>query len=114
MAEPSQSSHGVDAQVMEQLLDNAAKYSPTGSLIEVTATSRGGGVLVSVNDQGIGIARGDQARLSEPFYQVSPMIYPTKRAYPATVRLSRPKAKSAGHQPQSAQVAPFPCRASGS
>ena len=38
-----------------QLLDNAAKYSPSGSTISVSAKIRQGDVVLSIADQGVGI-----------------------------------------------------------
>lgn len=51
-------------QIMINLLDNAIKYSPGNSSIDVRAKSEGGGVRVSVADQGSGI---DPLRLSTLF-----------------------------------------------
>jgi len=52
------------------LLENAAKHSPEGSEIKVTARSCDGNVLVAVADSGPGIPPADQARIFEPFEQV--------------------------------------------
>jgi len=42
-------------QVLDNLLDNAVKYSPDGGKIVVEAGVKGGELLVSVSDEGIGI-----------------------------------------------------------
>jgi CheY-like chemotaxis protein len=42
-------------QVMQNLLDNAAKYTPEGGRIEVRARREEGAVLVAVQDNGIGM-----------------------------------------------------------
>jgi PAS domain S-box-containing protein len=42
-------------QVMQNLLDNAAKYTPEGGRIEVRARREDGAVLVAVQDNGIGM-----------------------------------------------------------
>jgi CheY-like chemotaxis protein len=44
------------AQVIANLLDNAAKYTPDGGLIWLTAEPQGDAVTLSVNDSGVGIA----------------------------------------------------------
>jgi len=44
------------AQVFSNVLNNAAKYSPAGTLITLTAAVDGGEAVVSVRDQGLGIA----------------------------------------------------------
>jgi signal transduction histidine kinase len=56
-------------QVMENLLSNAAKFSPAGSAVRV-ALARGDGTLrVSVRDQGPGIPPEFQSRVFERFTQ---------------------------------------------
>lgn len=58
------------AQVLRNLLDNALKYSPEGGLIVVRAVVRGDEVVISVADQGVGIAPEHLNRLFEKFYRV--------------------------------------------
>jgi K+-sensing histidine kinase KdpD len=57
----------VDSALIEeslgQLLDNAAKYSPSGSVISVVARAESGKVVLSVSDQGVGITRDEQNQL---------------------------------------------------
>ena len=43
-------------QVLRNLLDNAVKYSPGGGLIIIRAERRKADVVISVADQGVGIA----------------------------------------------------------
>jgi PAS domain S-box-containing protein len=57
-------------QVLSNLLANASKYSPEASLIRVVAESAGTMVRISVEDQGPGIPREQQAGLFERFYRV--------------------------------------------
>jgi two-component system, OmpR family, sensor histidine kinase SenX3 len=52
------------------LLDNAVKYSDSGSPIEVWAGTDGVFVELSVRDHGIGIPEGDVGRIFERFYRV--------------------------------------------
>ena len=52
----------------ENLLSNAAKYSPSGGVITVTSVKKGANALVSVRDQGLGIALEDQPQVFERFY----------------------------------------------
>jgi two-component system sensor histidine kinase KdpD len=56
-------------QVFINLLENAVKYTPSGSEIELTAGAHDGGVTVGVADRGAGIPPEDQARLFEKFYR---------------------------------------------
>lgn len=57
------------SQVFSNLLDNAAKYSPEGSPVEVSLRADADGVLVSVSDKGIGFsgASSGSDALFEPF-----------------------------------------------
>lgn len=56
-------------QVLNNLLGNAAKYSPAGSSITVKVEGRAGEAIVSVADEGIGIAAEQQEHLFERFYR---------------------------------------------
>lgn len=55
---------------LDNLLDNARKYSPPGTPVRVTAARRGGGVVIEVIDRGEGIAPEDLERVFAPFYRV--------------------------------------------
>jgi two-component system phosphate regulon sensor histidine kinase PhoR len=52
------------------LVDNAVKYSPKGSRVEVGAVREGDSIVVTVRDYGVGIADEHQSRIFERFYQV--------------------------------------------
>jgi two-component system sensor histidine kinase KdpD len=54
-------------QVVTNLLENAARFSPPGTEIAVTVSSFQGGIEVRVADQGPGIAVEDRLRVFEPF-----------------------------------------------
>lgn len=56
-------------QVLVALLDNATRYSPPSSPVEVTLTTRDGMAEVSIRDEGIGIPEDTQARLFQRFYR---------------------------------------------
>lgn len=56
-------------QVLANLLMNAISYSPAGGEVRVRARSEGSVVRVEVEDQGIGLAPEDQARVFERFYR---------------------------------------------
>jgi signal transduction histidine kinase len=57
-------------QVLRNLVDNAVKYSPDGGLIVVRGEVREDEVVVSVADQGVGIAPEHLNRLFEKFFRV--------------------------------------------
>jgi len=58
------------AQVVSNLINNAAKYSPPGSHIRVTACVEASHVVVVVVDDGTGIAADDLAKVFDLFSQV--------------------------------------------
>lgn len=55
--------------ILSNLLSNAIKFTPEGGRIEVAAQNYLKGVLVSVHDNGGGIAPADQERIFDRFYQ---------------------------------------------
>jgi signal transduction histidine kinase len=57
--------------ILDNLLDNAIKYSHMDSLIELKLTCEQGKVIFQIQDTGIGISLKDQQRLFEPFYRGS-------------------------------------------
>jgi CheY-like chemotaxis protein len=58
------------AQVVLNLLNNAAKYSDRGGHIQLTVEREGGNAVVKVKDTGIGIAADQLPRVFEMFTQV--------------------------------------------
>ena len=60
------------AQVLGNLLTNAAKYTPPEGKIRLSAERAGGAVLVRVIDNGIGLAVPDLPKVFEMFTQISP------------------------------------------
>jgi signal transduction histidine kinase len=60
------------AQIMRNLLSNAAKYSGPGSNVEVSLEDAEGEVLVHVRDDGPGIAEEDADRLFGLYYRAAP------------------------------------------
>ncbi|MBC7225950.1 MAG: GAF domain-containing protein [Thermoflexales bacterium] len=57
-------------QVLRNLLDNAIKYSPNGGLVVVRGEVRPDHVVISVADQGVGIAPEHLNRLFEKFFRI--------------------------------------------
>jgi two-component system sensor histidine kinase SenX3 len=55
--------------VISNLIDNALKYSPDGSPVELGARSTDETVVVWIRDHGIGITPEQEQRIFERFYQ---------------------------------------------
>ncbi|PKL93265.1 MAG: PAS domain-containing sensor histidine kinase, partial [Gemmatimonadetes bacterium HGW-Gemmatimonadetes-1] len=57
-------------QVLTNLVDNALRYVSTGGLVAVRAEREGGGIMLSVEDDGSGIPAEHLPRIFERFYRV--------------------------------------------
>lgn len=60
---------GLLGQALDNLIDNAAKYSDAGTPIRVALTADTGRVVLAVEDDGCGIAADDRPHLGEPFFR---------------------------------------------
>ena len=58
------------AQVLNNLVDNALKYTPRGGMVRLTAAPADDCVEITVEDNGAGISPGDLPHVFERFYQV--------------------------------------------
>jgi PAS domain S-box-containing protein len=59
------------AQVVTNLLDNAVKYSPAQSRVEIHLARAGASAVIRVRDAGVGLSAEMLVRIFEPFYQRS-------------------------------------------
>ena len=57
-------------QVLVNILENAVKYSPENSLIEISADLSDGNARLQIADRGVGIPSEDLARVFDKFYRV--------------------------------------------
>ena len=55
--------------IIMNLISNASKFSPEGSLIEINTNLTDGEFILSVKDEGMGISKGDQKHLMERFFR---------------------------------------------
>jgi two-component system phosphate regulon sensor histidine kinase PhoR len=56
--------------ILNNLTDNALKYTPAGGRVEIRAFAANSRVTLEVTDTGIGIAEKDQSRIFERFFRV--------------------------------------------
>lgn len=59
-------------QVIDNLVSNAIRYSPTGAPVDLEASVEGGEVVIGVVDQGLGLSAEQRERIFERFYRVDP------------------------------------------
>ena len=57
-------------QVIDNILNNAIKYSPDGGKITVTMKTTDDQMILSISDQGLGIPKQDLSRIFDRFYRV--------------------------------------------
>ncbi|HEY2544323.1 MAG TPA: HAMP domain-containing sensor histidine kinase [Gaiellaceae bacterium] len=57
------------AQMLDNLISNAIKFTPEGGRVSVRAGQRGSDVVFEIADTGTGIADGDRDRLFDPFFR---------------------------------------------
>lgn len=58
------------SQVFSNILDNAIKFSPNHSEIQINLEEKENSVLMKISDEGPGIRKEDQLRVFERFYQI--------------------------------------------
>jgi len=57
-------------QVIDNILNNAIKYSPDGGKIKVGMKTTDAQLIISISDEGLGIPKKDLARIFDRFYRV--------------------------------------------
>ncbi len=67
--------------ILGNLLENALKYSPRGSPIEVLVTRTDRGIRISVSDKGLGLTKKDQRRIFRMFHRSDVAV---RKAIPGT------------------------------
>lgn len=57
--------------VIEDIIDNASKYTPNDKIITVRLVRSGTSAKISVKDEGVGIPKGDVDKVFEKFIRLS-------------------------------------------
>lgn len=57
--------------VLINLIDNALKYAPDDSMVEIAARTENGAVILTVTDHGIGIPEAELAQIGRRFFRAS-------------------------------------------
>lgn len=92
---PVHGDRGRLAEVVDNLLSNALKFTPPGGSVRVVARSDAGQAVLSVDDSGIGIPAADQAHVFERFFRTEAAL---AAAVPGTgLRLAISKAIVEAH-----------------
>jgi len=56
--------------VLESLFENAINNTPTGGKIEIQSEIKGGNIIVSIKDNGVGLTKEEQEQLFQPFGKI--------------------------------------------
>jgi signal transduction histidine kinase len=56
-------------QAIENVIDNALRFAPEGSVVRVSAERRGASLRITIEDQGPGVPEEERSRLFRPFHR---------------------------------------------
>jgi signal transduction histidine kinase len=85
---------------VENLLDNAIRYTPTGGRVELAVHDQGESVQISVADGGPGIPEEERARVFEKYAQLERTVDKAQKRFGRGIGLSFVKMVVDAHQGQ--------------
>jgi len=65
----AEADHDFAMQVVKHFVENALKYTPEGSPIDVSAEAKSGKIVIGVTDRGPGIEENERVRIFDKFYR---------------------------------------------
>jgi two-component system, OmpR family, sensor histidine kinase KdpD len=65
----AEADHDFAMQVVKHFVENALKYTPEASPVDISAEMRGGKIVIGVMDHGTGLEENERARIFEKFYR---------------------------------------------
>jgi signal transduction histidine kinase len=68
-------------EVVDNLIENAIRYSPSGASVEISVNGEGGRVLLTVDDAGPGLEPGDLTAIFEPYRQGKPSPHSSQHGF---------------------------------
>jgi PAS domain S-box-containing protein len=83
-------------QIILNLLSNAIKFTEAGGTISISAEARGGEVVISVHDTGMGIPADQLEHIFEPFVQVDAKLTRSSEGVGLGLAISRDLARGMG------------------
>ena len=66
---PAEADRDFAGQVVKQFVENALKYSPEGSPLDISAELKGGKIVIGVADHGPGIEENERSRIFDKFFR---------------------------------------------
>lgn len=58
--------------LLENLIDNAVRYTPPGGTVDVSLRRKGEGAVIEITDSGVGIPAGAEKRIFDRFFRAAP------------------------------------------
>lgn len=81
---------------VEALVDNALKYSPSSSPVQIEIIDKGSEIELSVHDEGVGIPEDERQRIFDRFYQIGGSLKRYQQGFGLGLYITREVVESLG------------------